>query len=239
MERLRSIAVEPIQLDGAVDQLEPVGVTSLHRQGQLLPSFGLRPPEVNRAIDRHGSLVWVWTQQRSPVLVNLDVALLVGRLKSLVEGCNPDLQKAAGLLALVHLAVHDSGAGAHALHLPGSQHFCVAHGVLVVDLTVHHHRDDFHVAVRVHPKAFTGGDGVVVDHQQRPEACPGRIEVVGEREGVAGIQPAQAAVEALSRGADQEFGLAHDSASGWRWSRRFTTSSMLSSLAGLLKLLRS
>ena len=140
----------------------------------------MRPPEPDRPVDGHGPLARVWIQQRCPGLADFDVALLVGGLKSLVDRFNPDLQKTTGRLAFVHLTVHDPRASAHALHLSSPQHFRVAHGVLVVDLTLHHHRDDFHIAVWVHAKSFAGGNGVVVDHQQRPEACPGGIEVIRE-----------------------------------------------------------
>ena len=128
LKRVRGIPIDPIQLDGAVDQLEPVGVPTLPGQGQQLTLIGLCPPEANRSIDGHGALALVWVQQRCPVLVDLDVALLVGRLKIFVEGCNPDLQKATGRVTPVDLAVHDAGAGAHAFTSP-ARSFLNAHGI--------------------------------------------------------------------------------------------------------------
>ena len=83
----------------------------------------------------------------------------------MLPGFDPDLQQATGGGAAIDLAVHDSGAGGHPLHVTGLENPAVAHGVAVVDLPLHHHGDDFHVAVGVHAEAFTGGNGVVVDHQ--------------------------------------------------------------------------
>jgi hypothetical protein len=82
----------------------------------------------------------------------------------------------------------------------------MAHGVAVVQLTLHHHRDDFHVAVGVHAEAPAGGDGVVVDHPQRPEAHPGGIEMVGEGEGVPAVKPRELAVETFGSRAEHQAG---------------------------------
>jgi hypothetical protein len=50
--------------------------------------------------------------------------------------------------------------------------------------------DDFHVAVRVHAKAHLRRDAVLVDDAQGAKVGVGRIVVIGEAEGVAGLEPA-------------------------------------------------
>ena len=152
---------------------------------------------MDRAIDGHCALGLLRCQQGGPVASHRDSPLLIGGLDPPLGRCNPDLQQSAGLIPFVDFAVHQTGAGTHPLNFTGPQHLGVTHRVLMVDLTVHHHGDDFHVSVGMHAKPLPGSNGVVVDHQQGAEACPGGIEMIGERKGVAGIQPAQAAVKTV------------------------------------------
>ena len=93
--------------------------------------------------------------------------------------------------------MHHASAGAHALHLARAQHFAVTHGVLMGELAFHHHGDDFHALVRVHPKALARGDRVVIDHTQRAEAHPIGVVVVRKAEAVPAIKPIPLAVKAL------------------------------------------
>ena len=50
--------------------------------------------------------------------------------------------------------------------------------------------DDFHVAMRVHSKAHLGRNVVFIDHPQVAEVGLLRIIIIGEAEGVVGIEPA-------------------------------------------------
>ena len=61
---------------------------------------------------------------------------------------------------------------------------------LVLQLAFEDVGEDLHVAVAVRAEALARGDAVVVDHPQRPEVHPLRVVVVGEGEGVIGLEPA-------------------------------------------------
>ena len=128
-------------------------------------------------MNRHGTIRPERIQQDSPGLANWVGLLLVGRGDASAAGLDPDLQQPAGNAAPIYFAVPHPAAGAHALHLTGPQHLGMAQRVAMVELAFHHHGDDFHVAVGMHPKAAPGGNGVVVDHPQGPKPQPGRVVV--------------------------------------------------------------
>ena len=71
---------------------------------------------------------------------------------------------------------------------------------LCVERALEHVGDDLHVAVRVGAEALAGRDAVVVDHAQRAEAHVLGVVVVGEREGVVGVEPAVVGVARASAG---------------------------------------
>ncbi|MNT22915.1 hypothetical protein D3C72_1583170 [compost metagenome] len=102
-------------------------------------------------------------------------------------------------------------ARAHALHLARADLGLVAHGVLVLERAVEHDRDDLHVRVAVGAEALAGRDAVLVDHPQHREAHVGGIVVVGEREGVVGVEPAVIGMAALVAGAKGQHGGPPDS----------------------------
>ena len=103
--------------------------------------------------------------------------------------------------------MHDAGAGTHPLHLTSPQYGAVTHRIGMGEFPINHHRDDLHVAVGVHPEAFTGCDGVVVDHPQRAKTHPVGMVMTGEGKAVPGVQPTPLAVEAFIGGSEQQ---------GWR-----------------------
>ena len=124
------------------------------------------------------------------------------RLEAALVGHDPELEHAQRLrLRGVELAVADAAAGAHVLHVAAAQHGAVALAVAVRERAVDHVGHDLHVLVAVRAEARAGRDHVVVEHAQRAEAQVRRIEVVGEGEGVAGLQPAEVGAAALRRGA--------------------------------------
>ena len=155
-------------------------------------------------MDGQGAAGLVGIEQRRPAGTDGEGLLPIGRGNPCVAGFDPDLQQPAGLDAFIDLAVHHTGAGAHPLHLAGPQHLSVPHRVAVVELALHHHRHDLHVAVGVHAEAAAGGDRVVVDHPQRPEAHPGRVVMGSERERMPAVQPVELAVEALGGRAEHQ-----------------------------------
>ena len=56
-------------------------------------------------------------------------------------------------------------------------------------------------------EAAFGGDAVVIDHAQRAEAHVVGVVVLAEREGVAAVEPAELAVEAVIGAADGQLGV--------------------------------
>ncbi len=109
---------------------------------------------------------------------------------------------------MVELAVAHAGAGAHPLHVAGTDHArvgaarrAVAHAVLVRQLAAEHVADDLHVAVAVRAEAGAAGDAVLVDDAQGAQAHPARVVIVREREAVEALEPAVVGVAAI-RGLD-------------------------------------
>src|SRR5690606_6883931 len=78
----------------------------------------------------------------------------------------------------------------------------IAHRVAMRKLACQHIADDFHVAMRVGAEAAAGGHPVFIDDPQHPELDLFRIEVLGEREAVAAVEPAMVAVAPVCALAD-------------------------------------
>src|SRR5262249_54639403 len=67
--------------------------------------------------------------------------------------------------------------------------------------------DDLHVAVRVRAEAAAGGDAVVVEDAQAAEAHVLGVVVVGERERVPAVEPAEDCLSPPARGSDADHGV--------------------------------
>ena len=120
-----------------------------------------------------------------------EMLLLVARVDAAHVRLDPDLQEVHGLaLRPVELAVQHAAAGAHPLHVAGTDHRAGARRVLVRERALEHVADDLHVAVAVRREAGAGHDAVLVDDPQRPELDVLGVEVVGERERVVRAEPA-------------------------------------------------
>ena len=110
---------------------------------------------------------------------------------------HPDLQQPQFLIGCrVDLAVRDTRAGAHHLHFARADGPAVAHAVLVGHRTGQRYGHDLHVLMRVRTESSAGGDGIVVQHPEHAEVHALRIVVVGETEGVEGLQPTVVGVSA-------------------------------------------
>src|SRR2546421_594112 len=81
------------------------------------------------------------------------------------------------------------GAGRDPLELARAQHLAVAEAVLVLERPFQDVGHDLHVAVRVPAEAVARLYPVVIDDAQRPEPHLLRVVVVGEGEGVVGVEP--------------------------------------------------
>src|SRR5438128_2579483 len=101
----------------------------------------------------------------------------------------------------IELAVADSRARAHPLHVTRSDDRAGAEAVAVLERALENVGDDLHVTVRVRPEAAPGRDPVLVDHAQGAEAHVSGIVVVAEREAVAAVEPRCPRPSPLLRGA--------------------------------------
>jgi hypothetical protein len=84
------------------------------------------------------------------------------------------------------------------LHVAGANDRAGADAVAVLERTLEHVGDDLHVGVAVRAEALAGLHAVLVDDAQRAETHVPRIVVVGERERVAAIEPAQVGATAVA-----------------------------------------
>ena len=112
-------------------------------------------------------------------------------------GFDPDLQQPAGLCACIDFAVHDSGSGAHPLHISSLNHAAVSGRILMLELSFDHHRDDFHVAMGMHAKTPSCRNRVVIDHKEGAESHPVGIVMTGERKAMPRLKPVANAVKAF------------------------------------------
>ena len=190
-----------VQLDPPAHHLQPrvppVGQRVLHPLARL----EARGVEIRVLVDGHAAAAPVAggdQPQGAPLLRFRDRLLLVAGGEPAAVGQEPDLEEVHRLVALaVELAVGDAGPRAHALDVAGHDHRAGAHAVGVLERALQHVGHDLHVAVRVGAEALAGRDPVLVDDPERAEAHVGGVVVVGEREGVRGVEPAVVEVAAL------------------------------------------
>src|SRR5581483_10226073 len=74
--------------------------------------------------------------------------------------------------------------------------------VLPLQLPLQHGGEDFHGLAALGPHAGARLHALLVDHPQRPELDVLRIEVVGERETMEGLQPALVGIAAIAASAN-------------------------------------
>src|SRR5690606_32503783 len=103
---------------------------------------------------------------------------------------DPYLEKLAGFVLLVELAMGDAGAGTHHLHVTRCRAAAIAQAVFVADGALAYVGDDFHVAVGMGREARVSRDAVVVPDAQLALVHARRVMVVGQGEMVMGIEPA-------------------------------------------------
>src|SRR5262249_26264727 len=78
----------------------------------------------------------------------------------------------------------------------------VAHRVFMGELTRQHVADDLHIPVSVRAKSGACLYAVFVDHAQGSEFDVFRIEIVGKRKGVEGLEPAVVGIAPLLTASD-------------------------------------
>ena len=140
----------------------------------------------------------------------VDGELVITGCVALAAREKPNLEEADfGVARLVVLAVLNTRAGAHHLHVARANHVAIAHAVFVAQAAAQGNTDDFHVVVRVHPEAPAARHHVVVEYPQRAEVHPLGILVIGETEGMVRIEPAVVGVAPGSGAVKHAFSRAH------------------------------
>ncbi|MNP34237.1 hypothetical protein D3C76_1275130 [compost metagenome] len=146
--------------------------------------------------------------QATAFLLGAEMLLLIAWLGTANVRHYPDLQKVHGpRIRVVVLAMRHAAAGAHQLHIAGTDHRAGAQGVLVFQRAFEHIGENFHVAVRVLAEAFAGGHAVIVDHQQIGKTLFFRVAIAGEGKGMERLQPAvigQATIRCFAKGQHDE-----------------------------------
>ena len=79
------------------------------------------------------------------------------------------------------------------------------------ELTFEDVRDDFHVAVRMRGKSRVGRNAVFVDDAEGAESHPLWIPIIGEAEGVFGVEPTVVSSTTLGAGANGDHELLRSS----------------------------
>lgn len=102
----------------------------------------------------------------------------------------------------------NAGACGDALDLSAFDGAMAAERVVVFEFAGDDVGDDFHVAVGVHGEATCGRDDIFVDDAERTEAHVLWIAVVGEAEGVVGVEPAVIEVASVFAASDFDHGVA-------------------------------
>ena len=89
----------------------------------------------------------------------------------------------------IELAVRNTAACGHSLHIAGSNHRPIAHAVAMFERPRQNVRDDFHVAVRMRGKTFSGRNAIFIDDTQSAKVHVCRIVILIERESVIRVEP--------------------------------------------------
>src|SRR5581483_9392182 len=130
-------------------------------------------------------------------LLRREGLLLIARWQALPIRNEPDLQEVQRLrFRRVELAMENTRAGTHALHVPRANYRAIAEAVLMLELSREHVREDVHVSVAMTRKAGAGNDAVLIDDPKAPKTHVCRVAVIGEGKCVAAVQPALAALAA-------------------------------------------
>ena len=131
----------------------------------------------------------------------VDLELLIARIASGLVGHHPHLHEMHGLgvffgagdsPGVVAFRVQDAATGRQPLRQSGIDHPVVAGGVLVHQGALEYPGHDLHIAVRVGVEPGAGCHHIVVVHQQQSVMGVRRVVVLGEGEGMLGIQPRRA-----------------------------------------------
>ena len=148
--------------------------------------------------DGHAAIASVRRRQQRGTRRQGNFTLFITRRCAGTRRADPDLQQVRGDFGRgIELAVPDTEACAHALHLAGTDDGAVAEAVTMLERAGENHRHDLHVAVTVHRKALAGRDDILVDDAQRSPAHLGGIEIIGKGEAVPAFQPAVVGMTAV------------------------------------------
>src|SRR5271156_2678836 len=100
----------------------------------------------------------------------------------------------------IEFAVQDARARGHVLQFTGTDHRAGTHAVAVFQRSIQNPRQNFHVAMRMHPEPLSRRDDILIQHTQRPELHMFRIVILIERKCESAVQPRELVVAALITG---------------------------------------
>lgn len=181
-----------IRVQFAFDDLQPPVAAFGEGVLETLPGGQLADVEIGVLVDRDGTVASRFGRDEVQLSrLNFGEGLLgIARLRVLEIGHDPDLQQMDRVRGgIVHLAVLDARARRDPLHIAAAHDGGVAHRIAVTQRAIHDIGDNLHVPVRMHPEAHLGRDKIFVDDAQGTEMSVRRVIVIGEAEGVVGIEP--------------------------------------------------
>src|SRR6516162_47863 len=120
----------------------------------------------------------LWKRPRAPA-----------RFFAPADRLDPELEYLSRLRLEIILRVPNPGPGAHDLHIARFGTALVAEAVLVGNCALPHISDDFHIGMRVRRKPRAGSDLVVIPNPQGSPSHALRVEVIGKREMMLGVEP--------------------------------------------------
>ena len=195
--RMRGIAVPQgfaVDRKFSADHLQPEAATFRDVMTQCVACFQADPIDIRVLVDQCRIIATIRRDHQHlffMVAARMRMPLGVGRIESVFPRRDPDLQKPGlACFAGVELAVGHSRTRAHQLNLPGRKSAAIAHAVVVFQLSLHHITEDLHVAVRMGGETSACRDPILIDDPQRAKAHVLRVVVIGETEGMVGVEPA-------------------------------------------------
>src|SRR6266404_6215455 len=147
-----------------------------------------------------------------------EILLVIHGLQALILRKHPNLIEMYGLgFGRVELAMRHAGARAHVLDVARLDHRPVAHTVAMLERTLEHVGDNFHIAMRVHGKTTAAGDAIVVHHAQSAELHVLGVVVISESKRKMRVEPAVIGVAAFVALTDLDHDVLFREAVATRW----------------------
>ena len=184
----------------AFGQVDPSVPPRFQLVADVIVSIQFAEPEVCILVDGDGAIPagFARDEMESAGCHAIERLLSVTGSNPFLVRHDPDLEQMDRLFpGGIKFTMLHSGSGGHVLNLALADLAAVAHGILVLQRAAQDVGDDLHVSVGMQAESHSRHYQVVVDDPQAAKAVPLRIIVIGEAEGVVGIQPTVVGVAAL------------------------------------------